>query len=91
MEERISEVLAKHRVQLVQFENSRMFGNILLIVAAPRTQLRFVRDRGCNSCEICKENDGLRWEDDRLSSSPQFSNLPDFCDFVDRILTAKNL
>lgn len=46
MEERISEVLARHRVRLVQFENSRMFGNILLIVAAPCTQLRFVRDRG---------------------------------------------
>lgn len=73
MEEKISEVLARHGVRLVQLEISELFGNILLIVAAPRIQLRFVRDRGCNSCEVCRKGDDL------LSSSPRLSNLPDFC------------
>lgn len=91
MEEKISEVLARHGVRLVQLEISELFGNILLIVAAPRIQLRFVRDRGCNSCEVCRKGDGLHWEEDLLSSSPRLSNLPDFCDFVDRVLTAKDL
>lgn len=79
MEEKISEVLARHGVRLVQLEISELFGNILLIVAAPRIQLRFVRDWGCNSCEACRKGDGLHWEDDLLSSSPRLSNLPDFC------------
>ena len=91
MEKRISEVLARHKVRLVRLEISKLFGNILLIVAAPHVQLRFVRDRGYNSCEVCKRNDGLHWEDDMLSASLRFCNLPDFCDFVDRVLTAKSL
>lgn len=90
MEERIAEVLAKHDVRLVRLERSEYFGNILLVVATAHTQLRFVRDRGYNSCEVCKKNDGLHWEDDLLSSSPDFAAIPDFCDFVDRVLTAKN-
>ena len=91
MEERISKVLARHKVRPVQLEISKLFGNVLLIVATPHIQLRFVRDRGCNSCEVCKKNDGLQWEDDIFSSSLELCNLPDFCDFVDRVLTAKNL
>ena len=91
MEERISEVLARHSIRLIQFEVSRIFGNLLLTAATPNTQLRFVRDRGCNSCEICKKNDGLLWENDLLSASPPFSHISDFCDFVDSVLTAKNL
>lgn len=62
MEKRISEVLARHKVRLVKLEISKLFGNILLIVAAPHVQLRFVCDRGCNSCEVCKRNDGLHWK-----------------------------
>ena len=91
MEERISEVLARHSVKLIQIKVSKIFGNLLLTVATPNVQLRFVRDRGCNSCEVCKKNGGLLWEDDLLSLSPPFSNIPDFCDFVDHVLTAKNL
>ena len=91
IEKRISEVLARHKVRLVKLEISKLFGNILLIVAAPHVQLRFVCDRGCNSCEVCKRNDGLHWEDDMPSAFPRFCNLPDFCDFVDRVLTVKSL
>lgn len=89
LENKITDALAKHDVRLVRLEMSEYFGNILLVVATAHTQLRFVRDRGCNLCEVCKRNDGLHWEDDLLSSAPEFSGISDFCDFVDRVLTAK--
>ena len=79
LEKRITEVLSKHNVRP------------LLIAATPHTQLRFVRDRGYNFCEICKKGDGSHWEDDLLSSSPALNSISDFCGFVDKVLTAKNL
>lgn len=91
LEKRITEVLSKHNVRPLRLEMSKSFGNVLLIAATPHTQLRFVRDRGYNFCEICKKGDGSHWEDDLLSSSPALNSISDFCDFVDKVLTAKNL
>lgn len=89
MEERIREVLSRHDVRQITLEISEHFGNLSLVVASPRSQLRFVRDRGQNTCEF--RTDAAHWADDRLSAVPPYSEISDFCNFVDAVLTAKNL
>ena len=91
MENRVREMLLQHGVRLVSFEESAYFGNIVLIAASPRVQLRFVRDRGCNLCEICRDAEREIWEEDSLSESPEFGKISDFCDYVEAILNAKTL
>ena len=91
MEKRVREMLLRHNVRLVFFEESAHFGNIVLVVDLLRVQLRFVRDRGCNSCEICRDAEHGIWEADSLSQSPDFGKISDFCDYVEAILNAKNL
>ena len=57
LEKRVREMLLRHNVRLISFEESAYFGNIVLAVASLRAQFRFVRDRECNSHEICVDAD----------------------------------
>lgn len=91
MEKRVREMLLRHNVRLISFEESAYFGNIVLVVASLRAQFRFVQDRGCNSFEVCVDADHGIWNGDSLSESPVYGKISDFCDYVEAILNAKNL
>lgn len=91
LEKRVRKMLLRHNVRLISFEESAYFGNIVLVVASLRAQFRFVRDRGCNSFEVCVDADHGIWKVDSLSESPVYGKISDFCDYVEVILNAKNL
>lgn len=81
----------RFKVRVLQSEASSYFGNLMLIVSTERSMLRFVRDRGYNTCEICEDRNLQHWMDDTTISFSDQMRTGDFYKYVERVLTLKNL
>ena len=81
----------KYEVHVRQFERSSYFGNLMLIVETGKSILRFVRDRGYNTCEICDDIELRHWIDDVFISFSDPIQTESFYNYVEFILTLKGM
>ena len=89
---KIAEMLENNfKIHVCQFERSSYFGNLMLIVATEKSILRFVRDRGYNTCEICDDVELQHWIDDVSTSFSDPLRTDSFYKYVEYILTLKGL
>ena len=89
---KIAEMLENNfKIHVRQFECSSYFGNLMLIVATEKSILRFVRDRGYNTCEICDDEELQHWIDDVSISFSDPLRTDSFYKYVEYILTLKGL
>ena len=89
---KIAEALENNfRIHVRQFECSSYFGNLMLIVSTEKSVLRFVRDRGYNTCEICDDEELQHWIDDVSISFSDPLRTDSFYKYVEYILTLKGL
>ena len=65
--------------------------NLMLIVSTEKSVLRFVRDRGYNTCEICDDEELQHWIDDVSISFSDPLRTDSFYKYVEYILTLKGL
>ena len=79
------------KIHALRFERSSYFGNLMLIVSTEKSVLRFVRDRGYNTCEICDDEELQHWIDDVSISFSDPLRTDSFYKYVEYILTLKDL
>lgn len=79
------------KIHALRFERSSYFGNLMLIVSTEKSVLRFVRDRGYNTCEICDDEELQHWIDDVSISFSDPLRTDSFYKYVEYILTLKGL
>ena len=89
---KIAEALENNlRIHVRQFERSRYFGNMMLIIETEKGILRFVKDRGYNTCEICDDVEMQHWTDDVSISFSDPMRTDSFRKYVEDTLTLKGL